>query len=345
MTTLKSPIAILGAGSIGCYVGGMMHDAGCEVRFIGRENTGRQITRSGLILSALDRNPVSISSNKINWNTAPEAMAGCKAILLCTKSNDTLASAKLISKYCNQDSVIVSLQNGVGNGDILRKTLGDMTVLPAMVSFNIARIDGTPLRFHRGSDGEIIFQQHPFTRQLSQLLSSNGVRARCVNDMKPVAWGKLMMNLNNAVNVISGLPLKRQLQNRDWRLVFAASVKEAMEVLKHSSIKPAKIGGVSPALIPVILRLPDPVFNFVAGSILKIDENARSSMWEDLQAGRNSEIDYLNGAICDLGRKLNVPTPVNDLMIKLVKQRFDDNHCDTMPVGEILDKIRSGMVR
>ncbi|MEQ8826952.1 MAG: ketopantoate reductase C-terminal domain-containing protein, partial [Parvibaculum sp.] len=87
-------------------------------------------------------------------------------------------------------------------------------------------------------------------------------------------------------------------------------------------IRPAKIGRVSPGLIPVILRLPDFLFTRIAGSMLKIDEDARSSMAEDLEQIREPEIDYLNGEIVRLGEEFGVPTPVNSSIVATVKQRF-----------------------
>ena len=118
-----------------------------------------------------------------------------------------------------------------------------------------------------------------------------------------VQWGKLLLNLNNALNALSGLPLATQLADRRWRLLLAAQIEEALAVLKAAGIAPARIEGVPPRLIPSILRLPDWLFRLVARRMLAIDPAARSSMWEDLAARRPTEIDYLQGAILALADK------------------------------------------
>ena len=128
------------------------------------------------------------------------------------------------------------------------------------------------------------------------------------------------MNLNNAVNALSGVPLKKQLGDRQYRRVMAQVLSEALEVLNAEGITPARTGKVIPQLMPTIMKLPNFLFNIVAASTLKIDPEARSSMYEDLLLGRRTEVDYLNGEIVRLGEKTKIPTPVNRHIVSLVKQ-------------------------
>ena len=138
--------------------------------------------------------------------------------------------------------------------------------------------------------------------------------------MEAVQYGKLIMNLNNAVNALSGIPLKSQLGDRQYRLVMAKVLSEALAVLKAEGITPARTGKVIPKLMPKIMKLPNFLFNVVASSTLKIDPEARSSMYEDLALGRRTEIDYLNGEIVRLGEKNHIATPVNKHIVNLIKQ-------------------------
>jgi 2-dehydropantoate 2-reductase len=138
--------------------------------------------------------------------------------------------------------------------------------------------------------------------------------------MAAVQYGKLIMNLNNAVNALSGIPLKSQLGDRQYRLVMAKVLSEALAVLKAEGITPARTGKVIPKLMPTIMKLPNFLFKAVAASTLKIDPEARSSMYEDLVLGRRTEIDYLNGEIVRLGKKHHIATPVNSHIVELVKQ-------------------------
>jgi 2-dehydropantoate 2-reductase len=138
-------------------------------------------------------------------------------------------------------------------------------------------------------------------------------------DMAGLAWGKLLMNLNNALNALSGLPLRQQLSDRRWRLVLAASQREALELLAAARITPARVGKVWPWLMPRIVALPNAVFQLLAGAMVKIDPEARSSMWEDLEKRRPTEIDHLQGAVVELARSLGRDAPVNRKVLEAVK--------------------------
>ena len=137
--------------------------------------------------------------------------------------------------------------------------------------------------------------------------------------MKAVAWGKLLINLNNAVNALSGRTLLEQLKERDYRRVVAASQIEALELLEAAGIAPAKIGPVPPRLLPHAIAAPDLIFNNLFLRTQKIDAKARSSMYDDLAAGRPTEIDYLNGEVVKLAKSLGREAPVNSAIVELIK--------------------------
>jgi 2-dehydropantoate 2-reductase len=139
-------------------------------------------------------------------------------------------------------------------------------------------------------------------------------------DMTGVQWGKLILNLNNALNALAGIPLAAELGNRRWRALLAAQIEEALAVLKAAHIRPAGVEGVPPRVIPIILRLPDTLFRLVARRMLAIDPQARSSMWEDLLRGRATEIDYLQGAILALANRTGMAAPMTQRVIRLIKE-------------------------
>jgi 2-dehydropantoate 2-reductase len=133
-----------------------------------------------------------------------------------------------------------------------------------------------------------------------------------------VQWGKLLLNLNNAVNAISGLPLKLQLSQRAYRRPAALLIHEALDVLNAAGIRPAKVGRVTPKLIPPLLRLPDFLFARAAGAMLRIDPHARTSMSTDLQRGHLTEVDYLNGEVVRLAKTLGRCAPFNQRICELI---------------------------
>jgi len=122
------------------------------------------------------------------------------------------------------------------------------------------------------------------------------------------------------VNALAGVPLREELGNRMYRRVVALSMREALACMRAARIRPRRMGRMVPSLAPHVLALPDALFTRVAGSMVRIDAEARSSMWEDLERRRPTEIDYLNGEIVRLGEQTGVPTPVNRAIVALVRE-------------------------
>ena len=129
--------------------------------------------------------------------------------------------------------------------------------------------------------------------------------------MRPAIYGKLLLNLNNAFNAIANQPIKTQLESRALRKVLAAAQREWLAVAKYEGVELAQFAAVKPAWMPVIMSLPNWIFLHLAKAMLKIDPQARSSMWEDIQAGRKTEIEYLNQAVVAHAEKLGMDAPVN----------------------------------
>ncbi|MBZ9764148.1 2-dehydropantoate 2-reductase [Mesorhizobium sp. CA8] len=314
-------IAIAGAGSIGCYVGGCLALAGRKVVFLGRGRVVEAMRESGLRVSDLDGRDRRVEAQAISASDDPAiALTDADVILVTVKSGATGEMARLIAAHGRPYAVVVSLQNGVNNADRLRAALPGRRVLTGMVMFNVVLSpDGElPLRAHRASQGEVMIDTG--VDRLVDLLDVDGLAVEARADMKAVQWGKLLMNLNNALVALSDLPLARQLADRNWRAVLAAEIDEALAVMRAAGITPARITGLPPMLLPKMLRLPDWLFGLLARRMLAIDPQARSSMWDDLKRGRPTEIDELQGAVIRLAKQTGIPTPVNERVTALVRQ-------------------------
>jgi 2-dehydropantoate 2-reductase len=155
---------------------------------------------------------------------------------------------------------------------------------------------------------------------LREALAVEGVGVAESRDMAGVLWGKLLLNLNNALNALAGIPLAAELGDKRWRRLLARQIEDGLKVLKAAGIRPARIEGVPPGAVPRILRLPDWLFRRVAASMLAIDPEARSSMWDDLERRRPTEIDHLQGAILRLAGKTGVRVPLTERIVRLVKE-------------------------
>jgi 2-dehydropantoate 2-reductase len=311
-----SRIAIFGAGSIGAYVGGALIAAGAEVALIGRASMRERIASHGLTVSDMDGRNTQLSAAQVHYSENPSTLAGAALVLVTVKSADTESTAHALALHAAPNALVISLQNGIGNADMLRRALPGRIVLGGMVPFNVVQLPGS--RFHRGTEGSLMVEASPTLAPWLPMFEAAGLPLAQRTDFLAVQWGKLLLNLNNAINALSGIPLKAQLSDRDYRRCLALLMDEALHALKATGIVPAKIGKVPPSRMPRLMRLPDWLFRRIAAAALRVDPKARSSMWEDLQAGRRTEVDYLNGAVVALAERAGLDAPANRRIVALV---------------------------
>jgi 2-dehydropantoate 2-reductase len=321
-----SRFIVIGSGAIGCYIGGCLLAAGSEVHFVGRQHSVDSLKTDGLKISDLDGFESDIDRSQLHVYSS---LAGLEPsilraegnsppiVLVCVKSGATNAVGQDIARFCSPGSTVISLQNGIDNVARLKALAPRMKVLAGMVPYNV--VMKSPSYCHRATAGSLLIEQFPESHSLSALLNNGGIAAQFRADMVAVQWGKLLLNLNNPINALSDIPLKKQLEDRDYRRVLACLQIEALRILAFAGITPAKVGKVSPELLPKLLSLPNWVFKRIASSMLKMDTSARSSMWVDLKAGKETEIDDLCGAVVRLAQSHGQVAIVNHVMIKLIK--------------------------
>ena len=309
------PIGIAGAGSIGCFVGGMCALAGRRVALLARPRVIGEIENNGLQLTSFEGLDQTIAASRLTLSENPSIFSDAGAVLVTVKSADTPEIADIIAAHAPPDAVIVSLQNGVGNVSVLRQRLPGRRVLAGMVPFNvIAPGEG---RYHRATSGDIVIEQDE--AGTADQLSVPGLKMRATADIVGVQWGKLLVNLNNALNALADIPLRQQLAQRGWRALFADQMAEGLAAIKAEGIKPVSATPIPAGLTPYLLRLPDTIFAMLLGSTMKIDPKARSSMWEDLQRGRVTEIDYLQGVITEIADRHGLEVPISRRVVALIK--------------------------
>jgi 2-dehydropantoate 2-reductase len=309
------PIGVAGAGSIGCFVGGMLAASGHKVALLARPRVIGEIETNGLRLTSFEGFDRTIAAGELTLSEDPAILADVGAVLVTVKSADTAEIAEIIARHAPDDAVIVSLQNGIGNAGVLRERLPGRRVLAAMVPFNVvAPGEG---RFHRATSGDIMVEQDDAAT--ADRLSVPGLKVRATGNIAGVQWGKLLVNLNNALNALSGLPLRRQLAERSWRRLLADQVAEGLAAIRAEGIRPVSPTPVPSGWTPSLLRLPDPVFELLLGRTVKIDPEARSSMSEDLQRGRRTEIDYLQGVVVEIAGRHGLEVPLSRRIVALIK--------------------------
>ncbi|WP_100445487.1 2-dehydropantoate 2-reductase [Glycomyces xiaoerkulensis] len=307
-------ICVYGAGSIGCYVGGRLAASGAAVDFVGRERIARQVAGNGLTLT--DWRGTEMRAADARIQIAPDAVAGADLVLVAVKSGATAAAGEELAPRIEPGTVVVSLQNGLRNAEVLREKLPGAIVLAGMVGFNVVgRGEG---RFHCSTAGELEVQRHRGLDRWSEAFARAGVPLNQRDDIGAVQAGKLLINLENAINALSSLPIKQELSQRAYRRCLALAQREALAAYDAVGLAPAKLTMLPPKWMPTLLGLPDGVFKRAAGRVLEIDPHARSSMWQDLEAGRPTEVDYLNGEVVGLARRHGLAAPVNARLVELV---------------------------
>jgi 2-dehydropantoate 2-reductase len=309
------PIGVAGAGSIGCFVGGMLVAGGRRVALLARRRVIGEIEDSGLRLTSFEGLDQQIASGALTLSEQPRIFADAGVVLVSVKSADTAGMADIIARHAPADAVIVSLQNGIGNVPVLRERLAGRRVLAGMVPFNVIALGNG--RFHRATSGDIVIEQD--AAGTAEQLSVPGLGIRATTNIAGVQWGKLLLNLNNALNALADLPLRQQLAQRSWRRLFADQMAEGLAAIRAEGIRPVSSTPIPASWTPALLRLPDAVFAMLLGRTMKIDPEARSSMWEDLQRGRATEIDYLQGVITGIADRHGLQVPLSRRVVALIK--------------------------
>jgi 2-dehydropantoate 2-reductase len=307
-------VGVFGAGAIGGYVGARLAHAGVPVTLVGRGAALAELRR-GVRLS--DHRGFSAEAAGLAVGDAPAALGGASHVLVAVKSGDTEAAGRALRGVLGRDAVVISFQNGVRNAERLRALLPGHLVLAAMVPFNVVR---TETRLHQGTSGTLAIEAHPRAAPLRDALVRAGLPTLLEPEVARRQWGKLLVNLGNAVNALSGLPIRAMLADRGHRRVMAALVEEGLSALQRAGIRPVLDMPVPAWVVPRLLRLPDGLFRFVLPALAKVDHEARSSMADDLRRGRATEVDALNGEIVRLAATAGMDAPYNARIVELVRQ-------------------------
>jgi 2-dehydropantoate 2-reductase len=308
-------VAVLGAGLVGVYVGGRLASAGAPVTLVGRARVLEELRAHGLHLTDwagadVRLPPEALAPRGLTLTEEPGAVAGADLVLLCVKSPATEEAADLLARHARPGTPVLALQNGVSHLERLRKRLPALRVVAGMVPFNVARRG--PGHYHQGTEGSLLAADDAaLGPAVRTVFAAAGLPLALRADMPAVLWGKLVINLNNAINALSGLPLVEQLAQRDFRRCLALCQAEALGVLARAGVRTEDATRLPTRALPHLLRLPDALYRTLAARGVRMDPHARSSMADDLERGRPTEVEHLNGEVVRLARGVGRAAPVN----------------------------------
>jgi 2-dehydropantoate 2-reductase len=296
-------VAVMGAGAVGCYFGAMLARAGANVRLIGRRALVDAVARDGLRFEGVNfegRIPLSAT-------TDPAGVAGAGLVLFSVKSTDTEAAAQAIAPYLAPGAVVLSLQNGVDNVTRLRAHITNV-VVPAVV-YVAAEIPAPGVIRHNGRGDLVIGESGERAAgssnmaRLAAYLADACIPTKISDNIDGELWWKLILNC--AYNPMSALG-----RSRYGPMMAMPQVRHVMSEAVREIIVLAEAKGVR-------IAMPDPV-----ESTLRFGDampQAVSSTAQDLQRGRPTEIDFLNGYVVRECDSRGLPAPVNRTLHALVK--------------------------
>lgn len=294
-------IAVVGAGAVGGYFGGMFTRAGAPTVFVGRKHFADAVNSKGLVLDK----PQGLERIRARATTEMSAVRDCSLILFCVKANDTSATAKQMAPFLAPDATVVCLQNGVDNADRIR-AVANVVAVPAAVYVAVS-VPETGRVKHLARGDLIIGPRSKITTELAKVFIRAGIPCRISDNIEGELWVKLLRNC--ALNAISALGHARYgeiAQNADAKQLMKQIIDEVLAVAHGSGIVLPGIGDAESGMAAAMELAAQ-----MAGAL--------SSTAQDLDRGRSTEIDALNGYIARLGAKLRIPAPVNHALFTLVK--------------------------
>lgn len=296
LTTTPLQIAVLGAGAVGCYYGGMLARAGHAVTLIGRPQHVQVFAAQGLRMQTLtfdETVPVAAS-------TDASAVAGADVVLFAVKSPDTEAAGEQLRPHLAPNALVLCLQNGVDNAERLRAVLPGASVAAAVVYVATEMAGPGHLRHH--GRGELVIEPAARSDEVAQALVAAGVPTEVSGNVRGALWAKLILNCAyNALSAVGRIAYGQLVQQPGVRDVMRDVVAECRAV--------AAADGVT---------LPGDV-DLAVRRIAETMPGQYSSTAQDLMRGKPSEIDFLNGFVVRRGEALGVPTPANRVLWTLVK--------------------------
>ena len=287
--------AILGAGAVGCFFGGMLARAGREAVLVGRAGHVEAIRRDGLRMETLtfdERVPIAA-------DTDAAALQGADLVLCCVKSNDTAQAAADMAPHLAPGAVILSLQNGYDNAERLQRALG-RPVHPAVVYVATEMAGPGHLRHH--GRGELVIGPFAGSAAVVDEFALAGVPVTVADNVAGQLWAKLIINcVYNGLSAITQLPYGRIAAGTGVAAVFEDIVAECLAVAQADGVE-----------------VPGDIRAAVAG-IARSMATQKSSTAHDVARGRTSEIAHLNGYVLRRAAQHGIPVPVNRAILALVQ--------------------------
>jgi 2-dehydropantoate 2-reductase len=296
-------VTIIGPGALGTLLAANLTRGKNEVHILDNSSErAKKLSLNGIRLEGLSGSYKA----KINVTTEAEKIGICEAVFLCVKSYDTENALKGIKDLIGENTYVISLQNGLGNLQLIGEYIDSNKIIGGVTSQTAALIDDGYVK-HTARGETIIGQESGKVlgaiREISSVMNKANFPTKISKDINSIIWSKLVINVGiNALSSITRLKNGMLVKNEYTREIMRRAVTEAVKVAKRKRIK---------------LTYDDPIQK--AEAVCRATSEDLSSMLQDILNRRQTEIDFINGAIIRQAKSLNIKTPTNEMLLELVK--------------------------
>ena len=294
-------VAVAGAGAVGGYFGGLLRRAGAPVTMIGRPAFVEAVTKNGLFLDTLHFQ----ERVRVEASTEMNGVRGANIVLFCVKTTDNAETARAMVPLLAPGALVLSMQNGVDNVEQIRAAAGVDAF--ASVVYVAASVPEPGRIKHVGRGDLVVGPKNEKTERIAALFSRANVPCQISENIEGELWTKLIWNCAlNAVSALGHAKYGKLAASPDaWKVVETA-VYEVLAVAKAANVHPPGLEDPKAALAGAL-------------KIATQMAEALSSTAQDVNRGKRTEIESLNGYVSRRGSELGVPTPVNHALYALVK--------------------------
>lgn len=298
-------IAVIGSGALGGFFGATLADIGQEVTLVDIDpEKVKAIEESGLTITTKDGE----KTISLRITARADEVGPVDLVFFSVKSYATLAAAQSLPPLMGEETLVMSIQNGIGNVEKISSVVGRERVIGGITAHSFQMLHQTHIRYVGGAGhlhmGMIEGKNTIRVNDIAEVLRKGGIEVEVNEDIQDYIWYKLLINTPiNAIAAITHL--------RNGEMADSEEVCNLMRIVADEALVVAKAEGIR------ILMTGHPVETCI--SALRAASENKASMLQDIEAKRRTEIDAINGAIVERGEKLGIPTPVNSALTRLVK--------------------------
>lgn len=297
-------IAIIGPGALGCLIAGSLKARTKEEVWLidNSRERAKHIRQDGVKVEGLS----ALARCQVNVSADPGEVGRCDLVILCVKSYSTEDACKDIKDLVSDNTFVMTLQNGIGNVQVLNDYFGTEKVIAGVTNHGATLLGEGHVR-HAGKGETIIGLSSGKVlgpiKEIAGVLSKAGLETKVSRDIDSVIWSKLVINVGiNALTAITRLKNGMLIEHGGTREILRSAVQEAVKIVKRKRVK---------------LIYDDPIQK--VESVCKATAANVSSMLQDVLNKKRTEIDFINGAVIRQGKALGIPVPVNEVLTALVK--------------------------